>query len=349
MAVNLYIVDDLKGVPGLHPDKALARMNGDLDVYSTLLDKFLNQTPRTIPRLKTLLRDGKIKEYAEEMKALRIDLADIFALDLLNRANLLYDTAVNGELQKCNMQLNPFIEALQSFAYEVKQCRTQESIDNSDEAALKAAEMDIGSAVVNNKYSTVNKSKFLELYKRLNDRLYDKALNLANVLKSMGYDAELTGALGNIVSDLGHSKTTSAVKECRRLLILLGCPVPDDEPRKLKLLLVDVSPLTSQVKRIPDADYELITSMTAADAVTKLKSSSPPDFILINSNLPGTDAYLAAEQIKNAGADIPFGFVFDAPTSQDILKAKQTGAVEFFILPLDERIFLEKLAKYKQQ
>lgn len=349
MAVKLYTVDELKSVSGLYVDKALAKMNGDLEIYSTLLDKFLNQAPRTIPRLKQLLRDGKMTEYADELKNLRIDLADIFALGLLERANVLYESAVKGEVEKCRTQLEPFIQTIQAFAYEVKQCRTQESLENSDEAASKAAELDIGSSVVNNKYATVNKAKFVDLFNRINNGWIDKAKNLTNVLKAMGYDAEIAGLLSIISSHLGNNKIRAALNECAKLLVLLNCPVPEIKAQKFFVLLLDASLLSGQVKRFLGDECDLAIVKTAAEATDCVKSSRPPDFILLNSAVPGVDAYALAAQFKRSGANIPLGFVFTAPTSQDILKAREQGATEFFILPLDERVFLEKLAKYKQQ
>jgi len=348
MAVKLYVMDELKGVHGLYADKALAKLGGDLEIYCTLLDKFLNQMPRTIPRLKQLLRNENMKEYADELKALRIDLADIFALDLLERANILYDAAVKAEPERCRQQLDPFIRSLQDFAYEVRQCRTKEDLENAADAASKAAELDIGSAVVNNKYSTVNKAKFIDLFNRVNDGLFDKALNLANVLKSMGYDGELTGRLSHIISDLNNNRTKQALDECRKLLILLGCSVPEMKEAKFMVMLIDASLLTEQMSFLLKDDYAFAVVKTATEAVACVKAPKAPDFILINSGSPGIDAFSIAGQIKKTGAQIPTGFIFAAPTSSDILKARELGASEFFILPLDERAFLEKLAKYKQ-
>jgi CheY-like chemotaxis protein len=348
MAVKLYTLEDLRAVHGLYADKAMAKVGGDFEVYCTFLDKFLNQMPRTIPRLKNLLKKEDMREYAEELKALRIDLADIYALDLYERANILFDAAVNGETEKCQLQLDPFIRSLQDFAYEVKQCRTKEDLENASDAASKAAEMDIGTSVVNNKYSTVNKAKFIDLFNRMNDGLFDKALNLANVLKSMGYDGEITGRLEHIISDLNNNRTKQALKMSVSLLVLLGCPAPEIKASKFKVLLVDASIFTEQIRFLLKDEYMFEAAKSATEAVACVKSSSAPDFILINSGSPGIDAFTVAEQIKKTGAQIPAGFIFAAPTSTDILKARSLGATEFFITPLDERAFLEKLAKYKQ-
>jgi CheY-like chemotaxis protein len=347
MAVKLYVMDELKGVHGLYAEKALAKISGDFEVYCTFLDKFLNQMPRTIPRLKQLLKKQDMKEYAEELKALRIDLADIYALDLLERANILFDAAVKGEAERCQQQLDPFIRSLQDFAYEVKQCRTKEDLENEADAAVKASELDIGSSVVNNKYATVNKAKFIDLFNRINDGLFDKALNLANVLKSMGYDGELTGRLGHIISDLNNNKAKQALTECRKLLVLLGCTVPEVKSTFM-VLLVGGSLYTEQILFLIKGGYTFSAVQTATEAIDCIKSPNVPDFILYTSNSSGDDVFPIAEQIKRTGVQIPTGFVFAAPTSNDILKARGLGATEFFIIPLDERAFLEKLAKYKQ-
>ena len=340
MAVKLYTLDELKAVKGLYADKALAKMNGDMEIYSTLLDKFLNQTPRTIPRLKQLLRDKKLHEYSEELKDLRIDLADIFAMDLLERANVLYDTAEKGEMERCVQQLEPFLQVLQTFAYEVKQCRTQEGLTNEGEAASKAAELDIGANVVNDKYASVNKAKFIDLYGRIEAGLNDKAINLTNVLKAMGYDAELNNYLQDISSRLGLNKTKEALADCGRLLTLIGCKIPAPKVKKFTALLVGAPELEERIAQVLGAC--LLGAATEEEALAQ--AGKHPDFILINGDADG--GFMAAGHLRAKFYDIPLGFLFSKATPEAIMNARSLGAVESFLLPLDEKTFLEKMKKY---
>ena len=345
MAVKLYITENLREVKGLYTERALAKMNGDMEIYSTLLDKFLNQLPRSISKLRKYVREPDTRNYLSELKALCVDLADIFALDILDRANMLCQTAEKGESERCVQQLEPFIQAAQEFAYEVKQCRTQDAIENEDEAASKAAEMDIGGSMMKNKYAALNKSKFVDLYKRIDAGLTDKAINLTNVLKAMGYDAAISKYLYDIDADLSQYRIKHAQISCGRLLTLLGCDIPESV-KKFTLLIVDSSRIERRIENALGSGVMVLTAVTKSEAAEQ--AAKRPDFILVNRDVCGGDGVDVAKRLKTAFPDIPMGLMFLKAGAQDILNARQAGAAEIFLLPLDEAAFAEKMKRYMQ-
>ncbi len=348
MAVKLYLEKELSEVAGLYSIRALSKMNGDLEVYSTLLDKLLNQAPRSIPRLKQFLKEKKMTQFIDEMKNVRIDLADVFASDMLERANKVFDTAESGDLAKLEAMMETFLSNLQTLCFDIKQCRTQEMLQNEDEAAAKAAEIDIGSAMINNKYATVPKGKFVELYKRIDTGVLDKAMNLANVLKAMGFEASLHKHIVEIITQLNQFKQTAALAEARKLLALLNCPIPAAAPRLFTVLVVDDAGLTDTVKQALGDNTTVINSHMGTDTLQIVQSDKRPDFILINEQLKGTDGHQVLDHlVRNRVVDIPIGFVFPMATSDGVLKARKNGACEFFLLPLDSSLFAAKLAKYR--
>lgn len=341
MAVKLYTLENLKAVSGLYADKALSKMNGDMEIYSTLLDKFLNQAPRTIPKLKQLLKEGKLSEYSDELKSLRIDLADIYALTLLERANVLYDAALKCDTELCRRQLEPFLQSMQSFSYELKQCRTQEGLNDEEAAGSKAAELDIGASVVNNKYSTVNKAKFIDLYGRIDGGLTDKALNLANVLKAMGYDSKINKQLESISAYLSLNKQSEALQACGKLLVMLGCNPPKSAVKKLSVMLVGDGGLKEQIGRVLGAYATLTAVSPGAEALNQVQQK--PDMILVSDD---ERCLKTAGALRMAVPEIPLGIFLSKPTPRDIMSARELGADEVFLMPLEEASFLEKMKKY---
>lgn len=343
MAVKLYIPEKLREVKGLYADRALEKMDGDIEVYSTLLDKFLNQLPRSVSKLRKHVKDENLKTYMEEIKALSIDLADIFALDVLSRAHMLCETAENGDNARCMQQIEPFVQAAQEFAYEVKQCRTQDELDHAEEAANKAAEMDIGGSMMKNKYASISKTKFVDLYRRIEAGLTEKASNLTSVLKAMGYDSAISEFISIIDSDLKQHRLKQALTSCGRLLNMLGCAIPE-ALKIFRILLIDSSRLGQRIESALGDGVTTITVSTMADLMARAENH--PNFILVNTDVRGVDGLSAVRQLKAKFPDIPAALILPNATMDYLWSVRQAGAAEVFLQPLDESAFAEILKFY---
>ncbi|GHU90496.1 hypothetical protein FACS1894202_10370 [Clostridia bacterium] len=349
-SVRLYDYDALIAVSGLYATRALQKMKDDLDVYSALLDKFLNQMPRSIPLLRRFTRERNAADLLSEVKALRLDLADIFALDVLVRANQFYDAAEAGDMNKCANMIEPLINALQTVAYDIKQCRTQEGLENEDKAVQTAAKLDIGSSMINQKYASIPKAKFIDLYKRIDGGLADKALNLAKVLKAMNYESNLASHIEAVLGHLTNGSDRMALDASRRLLMLLGVPVPPSERTKFYLLVVDDTDLIRDINGIMDAEDTRVVQVRTIDETLKLASSPVrPDFIIVNKHSGGGDGMSILDLlVSRRVTNIPIGFATGSPSPQEIVTAKSKNVSEFFVLPLDIVSFREKMRKYRQ-
>ncbi|GHV32595.1 hypothetical protein FACS18949_03980 [Clostridia bacterium] len=348
--VKLYDYDALIAVSGLYASRALQKMNNDLDVYSALLDKFLNELPRTVPKLRRFVKENKAKDLVSEAKALRIDLADIFALDALALANTFYEAAENGRMPKCAGMIEPLVNGLQTLAYEIKQCRTQEGLEDEAKAVQAASSLDIGTSLVNDKYASLPKAKFIDLYKRIDTGLYDKALNLTNVMRAMNYDGILSSHIQSVAGHLNNGNQKMALDAARRLLTTLGVPVPASESEKFYLLIGDDSSLISDIRGLLGEEDTRLVQTRTIDETLKLASAKPaPDFIIINKQLGGGDGMSILDLLISRGVvDVPIGFATNSPSPQEIVTAKSKNVAEFFLLPLDMLSFREKMRKYRR-
>ena len=343
MPVNLYKIDELQVVQGLYVKRALDKMDGNLDVYSTLLDKFLNAFPRSVPKLRKAAKEQSAADLRRELKDLRIDLADIFALDMLSRAGLLFEAAEKGDVARVSAVMDAFISALQNLSQEIKACRTQEMIENAEQAAHIAAELDIGSGVVNNRFATIPKGKFVELYKRISSGRLDKAANLTNVLKAMGYGAELNSIIEQIGHYLLEYKYKNALETITRLLGQMAVKAPPAAAFRV-LVLDNGDAVAEGVRGALGESVSALSAGSADTAMRAMRGGFEPKFTLVNYKM--SNAAYTAELIGREIPDTPMGFVFTSPTPQDIMAARKMGAAEYFTLPLDAAAFAEKMKKY---
>lgn len=83
------------------------------------------------------------------------------------------------------------------------------------------------------------------------------------------------------------------------------------------------------------AAYVVDTAANAADAL-KVVAASPPDAILLDVNLPGTDGVSLLASLRRLGVTAPVFVItgYDAPGIGD--RARQLGA-QYFVKPVDLR------------
>jgi CheY-like chemotaxis protein len=298
--------------------------------------------------LRKLAKEKDAKALASEVKALRVDLGDIFALDVMSRAELIQKAAEAGDVTKCAGMMDSFINAVQTLSRELKQCRTQENLEDEASAVQAAVALDIGSNMVNARFATVPKAKFVELYKRLDMGLYEKAENLANVLKGLGYDGEITGRLQKILDLLAHRKNELALKESGVLLGLLGAHIPPSASSRFYLLLADDDgALTAQAIAALGDSTRVEQAKSAAAVVDLASAAIKPDFIIVSKKFHDSGIEML-DSFHKRFADIPIGFAAESPSQSDITQVLSKGVHELFVMPLDTLSFRAKIRKFKE-
>jgi FixJ family two-component response regulator len=115
-------------------------------------------------------------------------------------------------------------------------------------------------------------------------------------------------------------------------------------PMHLAIVDDDMPVLRSLTRMLTACGYS-ITAFQSAEAFVESLAHGPPDALLVDLRLPGTNGLMLLEQLRDDGHRIPTVFLSghaDIPTS---VRAIRSGAVDFLEKPCDESALLTSLAR----
>jgi CheY-like chemotaxis protein len=124
----------------------------------------------------------------------------------------------------------------------------------------------------------------------------------------------------------------------------------DGFPRRASVLVVDDKPsnLLALVALL-EADYEVISAGSGAEALAVLESGRAVDVILLDVQMPEMDGYQTAARIRSneAWRDVPIIFI-TAVYIEDphIKRGYEVGGMDYFTKPFDPDILKRKMAVY---
>lgn len=117
-----------------------------------------------------------------------------------------------------------------------------------------------------------------------------------------------------------------------------------DLPSHLAIVDDDMAVLRSLTRMLTACGYA-VTAFQSAEAFVESLGHGPPDAVLVDLRLPGTDGLSLLEQLRRDGHTMPIVFLSghaDIPTS---VRAIRAGAVDFLEKPCDESTLLASLAR----
>jgi FixJ family two-component response regulator len=117
-----------------------------------------------------------------------------------------------------------------------------------------------------------------------------------------------------------------------------------DIPSHLAIVDDDMAVLRSLSRMLTACGYA-VTAFQSAEAFVESLAHGPPDAVLVDLRLPGTDGLSLLEQLRRDGHTMPIVFLSghaDIPTS---VRAIRAGAVDFLEKPCDESTLLASLAR----
>ncbi|MGL1936005.1 MAG: diguanylate cyclase [Fibrobacterales bacterium] len=112
------------------------------------------------------------------------------------------------------------------------------------------------------------------------------------------------------------------------------------------LVVDDVSINTKILKKILVLNgYQVIIALSAEDAVS-IANQSPPDLVMLDINMPEVNGYELSMQMKKNKSleDIPIIFISASTDTHTIVKAFDSGGVDYVTKPIERR---EVLARVK--
>jgi FixJ family two-component response regulator len=115
-------------------------------------------------------------------------------------------------------------------------------------------------------------------------------------------------------------------------------------PMHLAIVDDDMAVLRSLCRMLTASGYA-VTAFQSAEAFIESLGHGPPEAILVDLRLPGTDGLSLMEKLHTDGHQIPMVFLSghaDIPTS---VRAIRAGAVDFLEKPCDESTLLTSLAR----
>lgn len=146
-----------------------------------------------------------------------------------------------------------------------------------------------------------------------------------------------------------HHATTKGSAALRVRLPLLSSEADmyakeADIPSHLAIVDDDMAVLRSLSRMLTACGYA-VTAFQSAEAFVESLAHGPPDAVLVDLRLPGTDGLSLLEQLRRDGHTMPVVFLSghaDIPTS---VRAIRAGAVDFLEKPCDESTLLASLAR----
>ena len=114
------------------------------------------------------------------------------------------------------------------------------------------------------------------------------------------------------------------------------------------ILAVDDDPVILDVlkRAIISVRYRFSGVTAGKTALKYLETHTPPDLIILDIEMPEMNGYQVAEAIVAKDSSIPIIFLTSNATREHIIKAMQTGAVDFLVKPVNEELIMSKLDKY---
>ena len=118
-----------------------------------------------------------------------------------------------------------------------------------------------------------------------------------------------------------------------------------------RILIVDDSKLARmgvlKILRTLHPDWEAIEAANADEALTHAKAS-PPDFVLLDYNMPGRDGITLAGELRDLDPSISVAVVSANQQVEVVQRAHDAGAT-FIPKPLTEKAVSQFLAKVGQR
>jgi CheY-like chemotaxis protein len=113
------------------------------------------------------------------------------------------------------------------------------------------------------------------------------------------------------------------------------------------ILAVDDMPLILNNLRmmLAETKYKFV-GVPNANAALKYLRENTPDVILLDIEMPGMNGFDLAVRIKEGGIDAPLIFLTGNPARANVIKAVQSGAVDFIVKPVNMRTVLDRVEKH---
>jgi two-component system response regulator MprA len=111
---------------------------------------------------------------------------------------------------------------------------------------------------------------------------------------------------------------------------------PTGEARRRVLIVDDNENVVSILYDFLTGAYTVDTALDAARAL-KSAAANPPDLILLDVNMPGTDGLTLLGSLRQRGLTIPIFVITGYDQAGLAQKARQLGATQFLVKPVDLR------------
>ena len=78
----------------------------------------------------------------------------------------------------------------------------------------------------------------------------------------------------------------------------------------------------------------------------KFIANNKPRLFILDIDMPAMDGYELAEKIVEAGHSAPILFLTNSASKSAVLKAIQSGGVDFVVKPVNQEMLLRKITKH---
>lgn len=104
-----------------------------------------------------------------------------------------------------------------------------------------------------------------------------------------------------------------------------------------RILIVDDNEIVLKILEDFLSDAYLVDGANNASLALKTLASNPPDVILLDVNMPGTDGLTLLESLRNRGVAVPIFIItgYDSPGLAE--RAARSGATGYLVKPVDLR------------
>lgn len=100
---------------------------------------------------------------------------------------------------------------------------------------------------------------------------------------------------------------------------------------------------------VEDAGFKMECVHSGEEALRKF-GSYMPDLVLLDIEMPGMNGFETLEKLKKEGVMLhhepPILMLTGMQATKDFVKAKQLGAADYIVKPVEAAILTEKLLKY---
>lgn len=115
-----------------------------------------------------------------------------------------------------------------------------------------------------------------------------------------------------------------------------------------QIMIIDDDPISvAIVKAWLTADYDVVTNASGLQAMGHLQKNEPPDLILLDIVMPGTDGMQVLKTLKETPrlAEIPVIFLTSMDSPEIQLEGYLHGVDDFLQKPVDERLLKLKIQR----